>query len=311
MAFQSAVQAGGQYRLRVYSPGSKDPVRVVDWFNNMILNSAKNTILDGFPENENKRIEVGISDYPVTSDQVGVINPLQTIFMSEVVDYSDSLSLQLTNPEDMHIRVTGSSTFTLQLKEAGTINELGIYGFSRALVLDKHSGLGGVSVAVDDIVEIDYRFTLIYKFNKYSPLDIVGNAVFVNVDGDLQTGQYELRSRPMTYLPYNMNHKWDELLKTQLTGFVIGVPLADTVLEIDQAYAVSETESIPDDEGKRTTFSFTLPETSDTLVYGIYLGNKAFGGYYYFADPLTDTPLGIRVTKANTISFDLHLNWAG
>ncbi len=301
MNLNSSVKMGGRFSVGVVEPLTDEVTSQTPWVSNLVLDTAETFIYNGF--SSDKGFTIGSSADPLASTQTTTISPLGFEFISESVAPDSTVESVLATDGVSEIHVKGSSVFRIKTTEAGTINEIALTNFCRALVIDETSGLNGLPVDADVTLDITYEFTMIYRVTRRNVLTLEGVAATTDGIDHFTDSTLALIATPAR-LANPIAYRWDSLLSTDLV-FKITDTLSVDENVFDDATAVNA-DSVVNNVTSRVG-TFVDPALSP--IRSFYFGNGSFGVNYVLVETATDNSVGLVLDSGDQLALTTTFNW--
>lgn len=304
MNFNSSIKMGGRFSLGEVNPLSGERISQTPWLDNQMVNAAEDYLYTGFPVG-GKVFAVGSSTTPVDSTQTNVITPLNMELVSETVapDCTVNIVRATDNVEEIHVK--GSSVFRIKMLEDGTINELAIENFCRALVIDETSGLSGLPVITNMFLDITYEFTMIYRVTRQNPLTLEGTAITTDGVDHFTDSTLAFVASPVRMLNPT-THQWDKLLSDDVV-FQITEEIHPVENEFDSLNALMA-DTVSSGTVERTG-TFVDPATLLPTIRSFYFGNQSYGVKYVLVETANNNSIGLVLESGDQLAFTTTFQW--
>ena len=302
MNFNSSIKMGGRFSLGEVNPLSGERISQTPWLDNQMVNAASNYLYTGFPD-EGKVFAVGSDSTPVDPEQTSVLDALAMELISETIDPDCTVEFvrAVDNVEEIHVK--GSSIFRIKLLADGVINEVAIENFCRALVIDETSGLPGLPVFTNMLLDITYEFTLIYRVTRQNTLILEGSAETTDGIDHFTDNSIAFIGSPVRPLHPPL-HQWDKLLSED-TLFQIAHEIHDVPYEFDPRFAITADNT----NIGTTSRSGTFVNPALPAIRSFYFGNRSYGVNYVMIETVNSNSIGLVLGSGDQLAFTTTLQW--
>lgn len=149
---------GVEYKVTVLNQKTRAIVHESDWGHNLILNNTGELCSKGFASSPVPRL--GSDGSTVQATDTGVKAPFSDLLMLSTIHNPAGTKYVQLAPNKATITWIYAYTLINQSSQPKTVREIGIDGFSRALLKDSKGSLPTVELAPYDIIVIDLRYVL-------------------------------------------------------------------------------------------------------------------------------------------------------